>query len=61
MVNFDGYVNSVSEGSIREHGLDSAMAMKVAADLDAGDITLQDMKDIVVLYQVNYGVDLSNC
>jgi len=61
MVNFDGYVNSVSEGSIREHGLDSAMAMKVAADLDAGNITLEDMKDITILYQVNYGVDLSSC
>ena len=61
MVNFDGYVSSVSEGSIKEHGMDSAMAIKLAADHDAGDITLQEMNDIVVLYQVNYGVDLSSC
>jgi len=35
--------------------------MKLAADLDAGDITEEDMKDMVILYQVNYGVDLSFC
>jgi len=61
MINFDDYVNSVADESRQLHGLDSALAMKLSADLDAEDITLQDMKDIVVLYQVNYGVDLSFC
>jgi len=61
MINFDGYVNSVSAESRQLHGLDSALAMKLSADLDAGDITEEDMKDMVILYQVNYGVDLSFC
>jgi len=61
MINFDEYVNSVEDESRQLHGLDSALAMKVVADHDAGDITLQEMKDIVILYQVNYGVDLSLC
>jgi len=61
MVNFDDYVNSVGPASRQLHGLESALAQKLAADLDAGSITEEEMKDIVVLYQANYGIDLSFC
>ena len=61
MIDFDEYVNSVVDESRQLHGLDSAMAMKIAADLDAGKISEKDMRDVVILYQVNYGVDLSPC
>ena len=61
MVNFDDYVDSVVPASRQLHGLDSALAQKLAADVDAGYITEKEMNNIVDLYQANYGVDLSLC
>jgi len=61
MVNFDEYVNSVGDKSRQLYGLDSAMAQKIRDDLDSKSITLEEMQDIVILYQISYGVDLGDC
>ena len=58
MIDYDKYLEAVVQGSIDTIGNSEAIAHKLDADLNAGDITLREAEDFAILYQVNEGIDL---
>ena len=58
MINYNEYINKVSIGSLETLGVYGALANKLIADLDAGDITEAEGIQFVATFQKKEGIDL---
>lgn len=55
---FKKYQEKVTEGSIRIHGFETALVLKIKDDLDSGSLHPDVAMNYIAIYQREHGVDL---
>ena len=58
MIDYNYYINEVSDGSLETLGVYGSLASKLISDLDSGLYTTDECEEFMRIFEANEGIDL---